>query len=160
MNPSNGKVIDTLEDVVGQTSDTRYDLFFTNAKLIAAIVLHPSDLFQLYAKRTGIEELLIGGAVRRREVQTLSMKLENQRREGFRNKTPEQILATHAANLEIRYENVLSAKVARGLLGVMLEFDTCAANGNRRKLRFRLHAGQFERARTLLDSTLPDKIAT
>jgi hypothetical protein len=155
---SEGEVIGTAEDVGGQTSDTRYDLFFTATKVIAAIVLHPSDLLQLYSKRAGLEELVIGGAPRRREVQALSMSLKNERRQGFKNKTPNEILSTHRANLEIRYENILSVRVSKGLFGTKLELDAYVANGIRKKFKFQLHAAQSESVRKLFNLTLPDKL--
>ena len=157
LKPSESEVIDTVEDVVGQTTDTRYDLFFTTTKVIAAIVLHPSDLSKVYTKRTRLEELVIGGAIQRREVQALSTNLQNDRRQGFKNKTPNEIISTHRANLEIFYENVLSAKVGKGLFGARLEFDAYVINGTR-KFKFQLHAAQFEKVRRLLNLTLPGKV--
>lgn len=49
--------------------------------------------------------------------------MENERRQGFKNKTPDEILSTHRASFEIPYKNILSAKVGKGVFGARLEFD-------------------------------------
>jgi hypothetical protein len=153
-----GVIIDTVEDVMGQTSDTRYDLLFTTSQVIAAIVLHPSDLTPVYTKRAGLQELALGAAMRMRQVQALSRKIENERRQGFKNKTPDEILRTHRASFKISYKDILSAKVIEGLFGVRLEFDAYAMNGIRRKFKFKLHTADQENVRRLLNLTLPGKV--
>jgi len=158
MKPTESDITDIVEDVVGRTSDTRYDLLFTSTKLIAAIVLHPSDFAQIYTKRVPLEEMIVGGGIRRKEAQALSRKLQNERREGFKNKTPNEILSAHRSNFEIPYKDVLSAKVRKGLFGINLEFDAYTINGIRGKCRFQLHETQVEKVRRLLNLTLPGKV--
>lgn len=158
MKPTESDITDIVEDVVGRTSDTRYDLLFTSTKLIAAIILHPSDFAQIYTKRVPLEEMIVGGGIRRKEAQALSRKLQNERREAFKNKTPSEILNAHKANFEIPYKDVLSVKVRKGLFGVNLEFDAYTINGIRGKCRFQLHETQVEKVRRLLNLTLPGKV--
>lgn len=158
MKPAESDVIDIVEDVVGRTSDTRYDLLFTPTKLIAAIILHPSDLAEMYTKRVPLEEMIVGGGIRRKEAQALSRKLQNERREGFKNKTPSEILSAHKANFEIPYKDVLSAQIRNGLFGISLEFDAYTINGVRGKCRFQLDEAQVENVRRLLNLTLPGKV--
>ena len=139
------------------TSDTRYDLLFTTTKIVAAIVLHPSDLVRLYSKKFNFEQLIIGGAMQMHQIQAISKKIENERRQGFKYKTPTEILSTHNANFEIPFSNILSAKVVKGLFGVGLEFDAYI-NEKRKRIKFKIGETQFESVRELLHQTLPDKV--
>ena len=151
------EIITSIENVMLHTTDTRYDLLFTPTKIVAAIVLHPSDLVQLYSKRFDFEQLVIGGAMQMHQIQAMSRKIENERRQGFKNKTPTEILSTHYANFEILFSNILSAKVVRGLFGVGLEFDAYI-NEKCKRIKFKIAEAQFENVRKLLHQTLPDKV--
>jgi hypothetical protein len=145
--------------VSGPTSDTHYDLFFTPTRLIAAIVLRPSDFSQIYAKRASWVEIFMGGALQRREIQAFSERIERDRRHGFRQKSVSEILSSHGSNFEICYENVVCVKVNRSLLGVGLEFDLEMGNGFRRRVRFQLRPAQVEQVRAVLNRTMPGKVA-
>jgi hypothetical protein len=157
MKSTESDIIEIVEDLVGRTSDTRYDLLFTTTKLVAAIILHPSDLADVYTKRTPLEEMIVGGGMRRKEAQVLSRKIQNDRRAGLRNRTASEILSAHRANFEILYKDVLSAKIRKGLFGVSLEFNVNSLNGVRGKCKFQLHEEQVENVQRLLSLTLPGK---
>ena len=158
VNPMDSDIIEIVADVVGRTSDTRYDLLFTTSRFIAAIVLYPSDLNETYTRRVPFEEMIVGGAMRRKEVQALSRKIQSERREEFKNKTPNEILSAHRANFEILYDKVLSARIRKGIFGVSLEFDVDAANRVRGKCKFQLQEAQVENVRRLLNLILPGKV--
>jgi len=158
MNPMDSDIIEIVQDVVGRTSDTRYDLLFTTSRLIAAIVLHPSDLNETYTKRVPLEAMIVGGGIRRKEAQALSRKIQSERREEFKNKTSNEILGAHRANFEIPYNDVLSARIRKGFFGVSLEFDVNAANRVHGKCKFQLHEAQTENVRRLLNLILPGKV--
>ena len=91
------------------------------------------------------------------QIQAMSKKIENERRQGFKYKTPTEILSAHNANFEIPFSNILSAKVAKGLFGAGLEFDAYI-NENRKRIKFKIAETQFESVRELLHRTLPDKV--
>ena len=154
----NSEIVGTVEGVSCHTWDTRYDLFFTDTAIIAAVVLHPSDLVPLYTKRTRLEGLLLGKGVSRTEVQALSRKVEYEKRQGFKNMTPQEIFRTHRANLKIAYRDILSVKVGKHVLRTTLEVDSRNINGTRTKLRFQLQEGQIESVKRLLNLTLPTKV--
>jgi len=151
------EIITSIENVMLHTTDTRYDLLFTPTKIVAAIVLHPSDLVQLYSKRFDFEQLVIGGAMQMHQIQAMTKKIENERRQGFKYKTPTEILGTHYANFEILFSNILSAKVVRGLFGVGLEFDAYI-NEKRKRIKFKIDGAEFETVKELLHRTMPDKM--
>ena len=158
MNLVDSDIIEMVEDVVGRTLDTRYDLIFTTKSLIAAVILHPTDLNEAYTKRAPLEELIVGGGIRRKEAQALARRVQAERRDGFKNKTANEILSAHRANFQILYEHVLSAKIRKGLFGISLEFDVNTANGVRGKCKFQLHEAQIENVQRLLNLTLPGKV--
>ena len=91
------------------------------------------------------------------QVQAMSRKIENERRQGFKYKTPDEILNSHNANFEILYSNTLSAKVARGIFGTSLRFDAYM-NGQRKRINFKIGDSQFETVKELLHRTLPGKV--
>ena len=43
-------VVGVLKGVRGRTVDTVYDLFFTDKRMVAAILVHPSDFNDIYGK--------------------------------------------------------------------------------------------------------------
>jgi hypothetical protein len=145
------EIVDVVRDVRGRTYDTQYDLFFTQTRIIAAIVLHPSDLAKAYADPRRPEELLIGGALRRQGIKGFMEKMEEERRRKFRNSAPDMILKTHRANVEISYKDVVSAKVTKGISGVKLEFNTSTKDGFPVKFEFRLPSEQFMNVKRLLN---------
>lgn len=101
----------------------RYDLFFTDRRLVAAVVFSTSDLLPL--ANLAVPQVLTYGRARKR------------RREAFRGKSPEEILALHAASLAIPYGEVPRAHVKRGWAGARLEVELGASAGGRR-FRFSL----------------------
>ncbi len=150
-------VLGVVEGVSGHTFETRYDLFFTNRKIIAAIVLHPSDLADPYARAHGLQEMLIGGMLRIQEVKTLSKRIEEERRLGFKNKTCNEILRGHWANIEIPSHMIASAHVSKGLFGAKLEFSARTSNGICRRFTFQIPLGQFSKTKKLLNLALSKK---
>ena len=103
-------------------------------------------------------EIFMGGAMQKREIQAHSEKVERDRRDGFRQKSVDEILGSHGSNFEISYKNVAGAKISSSLFGVGLEFDLKMANGLRRKVRFQLRPTQVERVTAVLNRTMPEKV--
>ena len=153
---SSKRIVGVVEGVTGQTYDAHYDLFFTESSVVAAVVLHPSDLIGAYETRR-FEELLIGSTLRRQELRAWSRKLEEERRQSYSNKTIREVLRTHSSSFEIPYDHIVSAGVCHTLLGSILEFVTTTENGTRRKVKFRPPRDQLMCIENLLGQALPDK---
>ncbi|HUW47985.1 MAG TPA: hypothetical protein VMW36_04485 [Patescibacteria group bacterium] len=103
------------------TTDTIYDLFFTESKFVAAIVLHYSDLANMYLK-PDLPSLLIGSALRQREIKVRQLRLLDERRLAFKDKTADEILTMHRANFAVGYQNVIAVRIRKGLVTTSLEF--------------------------------------
>lgn len=115
-------IIETLRGLKGETTDTIYDLFFAEKRMIAAIVLHPSDLAEIYLKQRPLTLFLFGNSFTSREVKMRSIKLMEERRTAFKDKTLDEILAMHRASMEIDYGNISSVTIKKGFLSTSLEF--------------------------------------
>jgi hypothetical protein len=153
---SSKRIVGVVEGVTGQTYDTHYDLFFTENSVVAAVVLHPSDLIGACETRR-FEELLIGSVLRSQELRAWSRRLEEERRQSYSNKTIQEVLRTHSSSFEIPYDHIVSAKVSHTVLGSILEFVTATENGTRRRIKFRPPRDQLICVENLLGLALPDK---
>ncbi len=120
----NDEIVGTVKGVIGRTFDTHYDLLFTKSRIIAAVVLHPSDLAHVYTSLRKPEQLLIGGAIYAHEMKGFAKKIEEERRRKFATSMPVDILKTHAANFEISFGDITSVKIRKGILGAKLEVNT------------------------------------
>lgn len=148
------KIVAVLKGLKGSTIDTVYDLFFTEKRMIAAIVLQPSDLAKEYSK-PDITTLLVGGYYKQREIKIRSQQLIEERRFDFENRTPDEILASNRANLNINYENILSVKIKKGFLGRSLEFET--QTPPRKKVHFQIETNQLDESEELVKKIFPNK---
>jgi len=113
--------MEVVEGLKYRTIDTLYDLFFTDDRFVAAIVLHPSDLSKMYSKHS-FSTILIGGTINEAEIKALKLKVTEERREEFKDKTVDEILAMHKANFEVKYRDVRSITLKKGLLTSFLKF--------------------------------------
>ena len=147
-------VVGVLKGVRGRTVDTVYDLYFTDRRIIAAILIHPSDFNDIYGK-IDLTTLVFGNFPKQRAVKMRSLNLIESRRSAFANKTVEEILALHRANLEIDYENVAYVTVRKGLLTKSLEFGVKDPPG--KKANFSLEEDQIAEAEELVRKVLPGK---
>jgi hypothetical protein len=147
-------VVGVLEGVRGRTVDTVYDLFFTDKRMIAAVLNHPSDFNDIYGK-PNLMSLVLGNFPQQRAVKMRSLDLIESRRAAFANKTVDEILALHMSNLEIDYENIIYVTVKKGFLTKSLEF--AVKNPSGKKVRFSLEESQIAEAEELLKKALPEK---
>jgi len=146
-------IIAVLKGLKGSTIDTVFDLFFTEKRMIAAIVLHPGDLAKEYSK-PDITTLLVGGYFKQREIKVRSLQLIEERRATFDGKNPDEILSSHRANLQVEYENILFVKIKKGFLGTTLEFETQPPG---RKIAFSIDATQLNETEQLMKKIFPEK---
>jgi hypothetical protein len=141
--------------VKGRIGDIVFDLFFSDRRVVAAVVLYFSDFIDVYEK-TSFGTLLFGNLGQRREIQLRSLKLMDERRKAFENKTLDEILTLHRANFEMDYADVVSVIVRKGLLETSLEL----ADSKRpeKKISFRLEKSQVAEVEGLINRVLPDKM--
>lgn len=147
-------IVGVLKGLKGRTTDTVYDLFFTERRVIAIIVLHPSDFSRQYGKRDPTT-LVVGGYFKQREIKVRSLQLMDERRSALEGKTADEVLASHKNNVEIEYENVTSVRIKKGILGTSLEL--AVQNPPGRKINFSLDGAQVGEAEGLIKKVLADK---
>jgi len=138
----------------GRTTDIIYDLFFAEKRVVAAVVLYFSDLTDIYGK-INVLTLLFGNLSQHGEVKMRSERLINERRLAFKEKTLDEILALHKANLKIEYDDVVSTSVKKGLLQTSLEF--VVKGSPEKKINFRLDESQIAEVEDLIKKVLPNK---
>jgi hypothetical protein len=148
-------IVAVFRGLKGRTSDTVYDLFFTDRRVVAAIVLAPSDFLDMYEKRDVID-IAIGNWGKQRAKKIRSLDLIDERRAAFENKNAEEILTLHKANLAIDYENIASAKTRKGFLGTHLEFILRAPT--ERKIEFSIEENRIAEVEGVLTRVLSDKL--
>jgi hypothetical protein len=147
-------IIEVIEGLTGTTTDTIYDLFFAEKRVIAAIVLHHSDLTEMYKKQNSLS-FLFGGGFESRKVKMQSTKLIDERRLAFKHKTLNEISTMHKANIEIDYENIISATIKKGLLTTSLEFKV--QKHPKKKIKFSLKRSQIAEVKRVISKILPMK---
>jgi glutamate-1-semialdehyde aminotransferase len=147
-------IIEVIEGLTGITTDTIYDLFFAEKRVIAAIVLHHSDLTEMYKKQNSLS-FLFGGGFESRKVKMQSTKLIDERRLVFKHKTLNEISTMHKANIEIDYENIISATIKKGLLTTSLEFEV--QKHPKKKTKFSLKRSQIAEVKRVISKILPTK---
>jgi len=148
-------VVGVLRGVKGRTVDTVYDLFFTDKRTIAALLIHPSDFNDIYGK-IDLTTLVFGNFPKQRAAKMRSLNLIESRRAAFANKSVDEILALHRSNFGIDYENILYVTVRKGFLTKSLEFGV--KNPPRKKVNFSLEEGQIAEAEELVKKVLPGKV--
>ena len=148
------RVVGVLKGVRGRTFDTVYDLFFTDKRIVAAILTHPSD-FNDINRKIDLGRILIGGSPGEWAVKKRSLDLIESRRSAFADKTVDEILAMHSSNMEIDYENISCVSVEKGLVKKSLKLALKNPPGV--KVSFSLEKSQIAKAEELVKKVLPEK---
>ena len=91
----------------GETS--RYDLFFTDSRIIAAAVVSTYELPPLIMSYGDVKPL--------REWK----KLRDEMRQKFKNSTPDEILKMHPESFEIQYDKIKEIKILKGVIKAKLD---------------------------------------
>lgn len=146
-------MIGVLQGLKGVTADTVYDLFFTEKKIVAAIVYHPSDMIKMY--KPDLLTVFIGGLPRFEEIKMRSRKMIDERRLTFKNKSIDEILAMDKANFELDYEDIDSVTIKKSLFSRRLEFRV--DKHPLRKIVFSLEKDQVPEVQKLMITILRDK---
>ena len=137
------------------TTDTIYDLFFTESKFVAAIVLHYSDLANMYPK-PDLLSFLIGSVLQRREIKVRQLKLLDERRLAFKDKTTDEILTMHRANFEVDYQSVIAVRIRKGLVTTSLEF--MVQGHPQTEISFWIERNQMAEVEEVVRRFLPSKL--
>jgi len=137
------------------TTDTIYDLFFTESKFVAAIVFHYSNLANMYPK-PDILSLLFGSVLERREIKVRQLKLMDERRLAFKDKTADEILTMHRANFEVDYQSVIAVRIRKGLVTTSLEFVVQV--GPETTISFWIERNQIAEVERVVRRFLPSKL--
>lgn len=149
------KKMEVVQGLKRGTTDTIYDLFFTESKFVAAIVLHYSDFANMYPKPDPLS-LLIGSGLKEREIKIRQLKLMDERRLAFEDKTADEILTMHRANFEVAYQNVIAVRIRKGLMTTSLEF---AVEGRpETKISFWIERSQIAEVEEAVRRFLPNKL--
>jgi len=148
-------VIEVLQGLTGGTFDSIYDLFFAEKRMIVASVLLPSDLADKYRKQDLLTSVFLGNALRSHEIKMQSLKLIEERRLAFENKSLDEILTMHRANMEIDYENIASVSIKEGFLTSYLMFEV--QKTPKEKIRFSLKKKQIAEAKRVINRIFPSK---
>jgi len=146
--------IGSLEWVSGHTYDTIYDLVFTTERIIAVIIQHPNDnIFKF-----GVAGMLLGGKLAGGNDRPRKMKIAEDRRREYKEKTFDELVGSHRFNFEIPYRTVTSVELSRGLFKSRLKFRISRPSIPKHKIQFTLAKNQLPKARELLEQVLPSKL--
>lgn len=91
---------------LGETS--QYDLFFTDSRIIAAVVVSTYDLPPLIMSYEDIKPI------------RKWKKIRDEMRQKFKNSTPDEILHMHPESFEIHYDKIKEIKLKKGTLKAKL----------------------------------------
>jgi len=148
------KVVGSLVGVSYHTFDIVYDLLFTTERVIAFIIQHPTDI----PYRSTWREFLFGGMLTKRTEQPERTKIAQARRHTLQEKSIDELVTVNPLNFEIRYKEVTSVEITRGLFQSQLRFDTSKLQTTRKTIRFTLSKKQLPDAQHLLELVLASKL--
>jgi len=150
-----------MEQIVGSlfgvsyfTFDTLYDLLFTTERVIACIIQHPDD----FQYRLTLKEFFFGHMLAKRTERFKRMEIAQARRHRLQEKPTSELVALHPSNFEIRYSEVTSVEIPRGLFQPQLKLDTSKLPTTRQIIRFTIPRGQIPDAQRLLKLVLASKV--
>jgi hypothetical protein len=144
-----------LSEVSGHSYDIRYDLYFTEERIIAVLIRHPEDVVD-YQTSLSFQNLFFGNAAKKRKEQDTINHLADERRQKYQTLTPSQLSASHPGNYEISYDSIASIEIKTGFLETHLKI--CHADHTRRDRSFGLSKKQVAEAHSLLELVIPSKI--
>ena len=122
---------------------TRYDIIFTDKRLIAAAIFSQSEISRL-SPVSGLQN--VGLAIRWK-------KMMQERRAEREGKNPDEILQLHRANYEIPYNTIKAYKVKKRLFSAQVKFEV-DWEGKRRKITMPIPKKRAEQVRQLLASNV------
>lgn len=148
------QIVGTLYGVNFHTFDTLYDLLFTTERVIACIIQHPNDV----PYRFTWKEFIFGHSMAKRTAQFKQREIIKERRHRRQEKPISELVTLHPSNFEIRYSEVTSIEIPRGLLQSQLKLDTSKPPTTRRIIHFTIPRDQIPEAQRLLKLVLASKV--
>jgi len=150
------KIVGSLVGVSYHTFDNVYDLLFTTERVIACNIQHPSDT--AYRFTSMLKEVLLGRMLTNRMEQPERERILQARRHSLQEKPIDELVALRPSNFEIRYSEVTSVEITRGLLQSQLKFEVPKLSPTRQIISFTLSEEQIPDAKRLLELVLASKI--
>jgi len=150
------KIVGSLVGVSYHTFDNVYDLLFTTERVIACNIQHPNDI--PYRFTSMLKELFLGRMLTKRMEQSQQAKTIQARHHSLQEKPIDELVALHPSNFEIRYSEVTSVEITRGLFQSQLRFDVPKLSPTRQIICFTLSKEQIPDAQRLLELVLASKI--
>lgn len=150
------KIVGSLVGVSYHTFDNVYDLLFTTERVIACNIQHPGDIS--YRFTSMLKEAFLGRMATKRMEQSERAKIAQARRHILQEKPMDELVALHPSNFEIRYREVTSVEITRGLFQSQLRFDVPKLSPTRQIISFTLSKEQIPDAQRLLELVLAPKI--
>ncbi|RLI18528.1 hypothetical protein DRO54_10000 [Candidatus Bathyarchaeota archaeon] len=168
------EIVCVVEDVraagVYTRSDTwafnEYDVFFTNRRVIFAVVRCPADSSeaQAFPKRSEVLDKLAKVDARVEQLNKMYgsvkrwMEIKEERRKQFKGKTPEEILHLHPESFDIPYENIKSVKLRKwSIFGTTLEIKALL-KGEEKKFKLAIPKQHFKDVqKNVVNKYLPGK---
>jgi hypothetical protein len=155
------RIIGSLCGVKGHTYDVVYDLIFTSERVIGVLIKHPGDISP-HRSSLNFQSIFIGNWNENRKDHLVQAELAVQRREkeeaALNGLKFDQIIKSHKFNFEIRYENVVSVQIKRGLIDTHLKFEMAHDGTGKAKRKLILQRKMIGEAKGIIESVMPSKI--
>ena len=148
------QIVGSLFGVSYQTFDTLYDLLFTTERVIACLIQHPND----FRYRLTLKEFLFGHILAKRTERSKRVEIARARRRSLQEKSVNEFVYLHPSNFEIRYSEVMSVEITRGLFQPQLKLDTSKLLTAKQIIRFTIPREQIPEAQRLLKLVLASKV--
>lgn len=150
-------IIGTLSELSGHTYDMVYELIFTSERIVAVIIQHPEDT-RSYQSAYSLGSIMLGSLAFKRKEQQEQYRISDERRESITKLTPEELLKSSEYNFEIKYDQVTSVQISRGLIETKLKFMIQNDKLGMLQRIFTMPKKQIPEARNLLEQVLKSKI--
>ncbi len=148
------RIVGALQEVSGHTYEIKYDLYFTDERIIGVLTKAPNEAAEIRAS-TVWQNLILGNSFSKRRERSESLRLAEERRNKRKTMTPSQLAACDQSNFEISYDSVSRVDIKSGLLETRLKITP--ADPARNTVNFGLSKQQAAELRPLLEKVLPSK---
>jgi len=133
--------------VSGFTYDMLYDLYFTPERVIVVMVQNPGDMMP----STSWTTVFVSSPWTRHVEKEKRDEMTASQRGWMRDLSPDDMLAKSERNYQIRYNNVVSVEIKRGIFQSTIKFKT-----NKNVVySFNLQKDMLKEARRLLEKSIP-----
>ena len=150
------KILGSLVGVSYHTFDNVYDLLFTTERVIACNIQYPGDIS--YHFTSMLKDAFLGSVLTKGREQSERAKITQARRRSLQEKPIDELVTLHPSNFEIRYSEVTSVEITRGLSQTQLRFGASNLPTTRQIIRFTLSKEQIPDAQRLMELALASKI--